>query len=208
MPLLIGTTSRGIETIYDHAYTGNVSGIKSQKSHAEPPTFAIATSLLFGFIFMLVAEQISSQISPPSLQAMIPLHRSPRNISRDPLRHSNTGHFTPSRPLSPTTATSITDGDVELELDVELNSFNNFNDRDAGWQTSACSGRDEVERRDPRLLTFGLIIHSLADGLALGASLVTSPEAQEKAGGVLGSSLDLSSLPLVVFSALTLHKGP
>ena len=152
---------------------------------------------------MLVAEQLSSQVSPPPTQTIAPTSRSPRNT---PLHRSSAGHFTPSRPLSPTTIASITDGDIDLDLDVELDNFNNFNDRDAGWQTSASKG-GEAERRDPRLLTFGLVVHSIADGLALGASLVTSPAAEKSKGGILGSNFNLPSLPLVVFLALALHKG-
>lgn len=201
---------RGIETIYDHTTRENVLNSSHQGSHSEPPTFAIAMSTLLGFIFMLVAEQISSQTLPPSVQATTtPAHRhSPRSTPRiPPLRRSSVG-YSPSRPLSPTTVTSITDGDIDLDLDVELNNFNNFNDRDAGWQTStSTSTRREVAGRDPRLLTFGLVVHSIADGLALGASLVTSPEEEKSSGGILGSTLGLTSLPLLVFFALALHKG-
>lgn len=111
--------------------------------------------------------------------------------------------LTPSRPLSPTTATSIADGDLDLDLDVDL-ELNSFADRDAGWPTHA-PDRAQQERRDPRLLTFGLVIHSLADGLALGASV--SSGSQKAVEGLDAPAFGLSSLSLVVFVALALHKG-
>ncbi|KAF8304750.1 hypothetical protein DL93DRAFT_2145062 [Clavulina sp. PMI_390] len=54
------------------------------------------------------------------------------------------------------------------------------------------------------LLTFGLVVHSLADGLALGASLVPTSGPEDDYEGAFG----LSSLSLVVFIALILHKAP
>jgi len=199
----------GIETIYDYTTKENAS-LGSGRHHVEPPTFTIAMSLLFGFTFMLLAEQVSSRMSPSLSEASTssPPHRSPpRSYPIDTLRASSSGYLSPSRPLSPTTATSITEGDLDLDLDVELNNFGNFNDRDAGWQHA--KGRDLERRRDPRVLTFGLVVHSLADGLALGASLVTNLETQSTTEGTFGSSsLDFSSLPLVIFFALALHKAP
>ena len=49
-------------------------------------------------------------------------------------------------------------------------------------------------------LTMGLVVHSLADGFALGASAVSSESTAGK-----GSSR--SELPLVIFFALLIHKG-
>jgi solute carrier family 39 (zinc transporter), member 9 len=48
-------------------------------------------------------------------------------------------------------------------------------------------------------LTLGLVIHSLADGFALGASVISSESSRS------GSSR--SELPLVIFFALLIHKG-
>jgi solute carrier family 39 (zinc transporter), member 9 len=45
-------------------------------------------------------------------------------------------------------------------------------------------------------LTFGLVVHGLADGLALGASALSQDSAGEK-----------SNLSLIVFIALAIHKG-
>lgn len=204
--LLIRFT-RGIETIYEDIESASESELSTTHAHSEPPTFAIAISLLLGFIFMLIVEQISAQLSPPPKQPSSTPPRGSLYALKPNLRRSTSGMLAPSRPLSPTTATSIADGDLDLDLDLDL-ELHNFADRDAGWPTHSSDGPQEG-RRDPRLLTFGLVIHSLADGLALGASVSSSSKAlaEKTVDGVDASSLGLSSLSLVVFVALALHKG-
>jgi ZIP Zinc transporter. len=94
-------------------------------------------------------------------------------------------------------------GNSELELfDAELGPLDR--EHDAGH-----SGFVQVDIPDPLELeetrggkelafplTFGLVIHGLADGLALGVSALQSSES-----GVL------SNLSLIVFLALIIHKG-
>ena len=75
------------------------------------------------------------------------------------------------------------------ELDLEL-----------GPSASSPSSSHAHEGGDPRLMTFGLVLHSLADGLALGASLSEQTEDSKGSSG-------LSGLSAVVFLALALHKG-
>lgn len=114
--------------------------------------------------------------------------------------------LTPNRPLSPTTATSIIDGDLDLDGDIDFDlELHNFDRHVQKQRYGNGYGRDSEEKerkRDPRLLTFGLVVHSLADGLALGASL--SPGSDAASDSILGG---LSSLSMVVFVALALHKG-
>lgn len=135
---------------------------------------------------MLVVEQLSSYFSglshtPASLAKSSDYHVPPR-------RTSTTSR---ERPLSPTTTTSITDGELDMELD-DLNI-------ELGPSTFGSADSSHSHLGDPRLMTFGLVLHSLADGLALGASL--SGQKEEKNGS------GLSGLSAVVFLALALHKG-
>lgn len=113
--------------------------------------------------------------------------------------------LTPNRPLSPTTATSITDGDLDLDGDIDFDlELHNF-DRHVKQGNGRYSDLEEKgQKRDPRLLTFGLVVHSLADGLALGASLAPRSGSDAASDSILGG---LSSLSMVVFVALALHKG-
>jgi zinc transporter 9 len=79
----------------------------------------------------------------------------------------------------------------------------------------------EAASRKARGITFGLVIHSLADGLALGASsFSTSIEAHGhshfhraldpdlQTEGTIGDQLQSNQLTLIVFLALLIHKFP
>jgi zinc transporter ZupT len=64
---------------------------------------------------------------------------------------------------------------------------------------------------NPNMMTFGLVIHSLADGLALGASFLPGTGIGLDVGisareSGLGESLGTSGLSLVVFLAIIIHK--
>ena len=66
--------------------------------------------------------------------------------------------------------------------------------------SDAPEGRDSSQSRSARAnpITLGLIIHSLADGLALGAS----------SGASTGGGISDNPLMLIVFFALLIHKAP
>jgi zinc transporter 9 len=66
-------------------------------------------------------------------------------------------------------------------------------------------GREPAQRRSARAnpITLGLVIHSLADGLALGAS---SRSSARDGGG--GGGIRDNPLLLIVFFALLIHKAP
>jgi zinc transporter 9 len=69
----------------------------------------------------------------------------------------------------------------------------------------APEGRDLSQGRSARAnpITLGLVIHSLADGLALGASSSGS-----SGGGSGGGGIRDNPLMLIVFFALLIHKAP
>ncbi|RDB17793.1 Zinc transporter ZIP9-A [Hypsizygus marmoreus] len=141
------------------------------------PTSQIALSLLTGFTFMLIVEQL---VSPHS-------HSHPPN---DELSlHTVKGEVHPSP--------------ADIQFDAELGDIEREEGMDhAGYVQpvpSAPSAPSESTSSTSRAfaLTFGLVIHGLADGLALGVSSL----AKDASGGT-------SALSLIVFLALIIHKAP
>lgn len=138
------------------------------------PTSQIALSLLFGFTFMLIIEQL---VSP----------------------HAHSHSHTDALALH-TVKADLQHTSSDLEFDAELGDLEHDEGMDrAGYNSpkpapAAESVGASTGRAFP--LTFGLVIHGLADGLALGVSFL--------ARDTSGSS---STLSLVVFLALIIHKG-
>jgi len=133
-----------------------------------PPTGRIALCLVIGFALMLIIEQL---ISPHS-------HSHPPNDSFSSIPNS----------------TSDVEFDAELG-DIGLgNSADRRNDPPLTPNTLEASA--DKERAFALLL--GLVIHGIADGLALGVAHV--------AGSSSGNPN--ITLSLVVFFALVLHKAP
>ncbi|TDL17859.1 Zip-domain-containing protein [Rickenella mellea] len=138
------------------------------------PGFKIALSLLTGFTFMLFVEQFMSGQSHSHHLA-------------SPLSPSHG-----SQPVWPFDSTS------DVEFDVSMAEL------EGGTPSSEPGlelGRDEridSSRGKAYPLTLGLVIHSLADGLALGASALPKNSTAEQS----------STLSIVVFLALIIHKAP
>lgn len=63
----------------------------------------------------------------------------------------------------------------------------------------------EASGKDPRMLTLGLVIHSFADGMALGAANALDQSSEVVKAGE--GSAESSGLSLVVFIAIAVHKG-
>ncbi|TFK73612.1 Zinc/iron permease [Pluteus cervinus] len=140
-------------------------------SESELPINHVSLSLLFGFFFMLVVEQL---LTPHS-------HSHPQDL---PLHH--------------TKEPSIVEFDAE-----ELGELENHAGRSNGGYHPAPNGSPrtgalELEGSGDKSravpLTIGLIVHGLADGLALGVSSTVS--------------LDSSNVSFIVFLALIIHKAP
>ncbi|KAG6903155.1 hypothetical protein C0995_004702 [Termitomyces sp. Mi166 len=143
------------------------------------PTSTIALSLIFGFTFMLVIEQIVS-----------------------PHAHSHNDHDLALHAVKKDT----TQKSVEVEFDAELGELEQEEGLDRPGYRQLPAPASTVPSNDTHVLdptsrafslTFGLIIHGLADGLALGASSLAKDQS--------GIS---SSLSLIVFLALIIHKAP
>ncbi|KAG8873927.1 hypothetical protein FRB97_006350 [Tulasnella sp. 331] len=69
----------------------------------------------------------------------------------------------------------------------------------------AASQTKEGSGKDPRMLTLGLVIHSFADGMALGAANALDRSSQAVEAGE--NPIDSGGLSLVVFIAIAVHKG-
>jgi len=133
---------------------------------------SVAWPLLFGFAFMLIVEQLSSS-------------------------HSHQRHHTPRALRS----------HAEEVFDVELAGLEDDEDEDRAAprlpppprRASTSVVKNNGEGNVPPSaypITIGLVVHGLADGLALGMSMLSSDDSSSSYG-----------LSLVVFLALAVHKG-
>ncbi len=127
----------------------------------------VALSLLFGFTSMLVVEQF---VSPHS--------HSSSDVPAVPLHNHDTSNVEFDAEL----------GELERQEGISRPGYVQV---DGNPRSAVVVGAKA--RAYP--LTFGLVIHSLADGLALGVSLFPSNED------------DSSRLSLIVFLAIMVHKG-
>ncbi|KAI0820441.1 Zinc/iron permease [Trametes gibbosa] len=140
------------------------------------PTSTIALALITGFTFMLVIE---------------------RQISH----HSHT--YTAASQQQPEPSEEST-----VEFDVELGDLERTEGVASG-EPSRIPPRpyteeapDAHERAYP--LTLGLVVHALADGLALGSAALSDAGQEPATSG----SIEFSGLSVVVFIALVVHKAP
>ncbi|KAG9019895.1 Vacuolar ATP synthase subunit B [Tulasnella sp. 427] len=183
---------KGIEATYD-ALPQSPSTSSGAHSHQSSPSLRIAMSLLSGFTLMFLIEQV---VAP----ALLNKDAQPTRATALPsYARAPTGNNGASPPDSPST---MGGPDLDIELEMELNAL--------GVRT-----RDEETRRNPRMLTLGLVIHSLADGVALGAAnaLTSTPvsagNGTAEEGAPAGSVGDKAGgLSVIVFLAIAIHKAP
>ena len=174
---------RGIETIYDE-YLGKIRDASPDIVHAEPPVFRIAIALLSGFTMMLVVEQLSSRYTD-RVKEYIPL--APKTGERNPSSRAG----------------DVSTEDIDAEIALLEGTYNS--------SESTLSGRVDIpvssSQPDPNLMTFGLIVHSLADGLAFGSTCVSG---NGSITGIASPSPETSrrfSISMVVFIGIIIHKG-
>lgn len=147
------STCRGIEALADAHPSSEIS------------TPRVALSLLCGFTFMLIVEQLFSSHS-----------HSPASAS------NSTANVKPTN--------SEVQFDAELaELEGEQGMTRSTVDWVAPVQAESSAQMQAIP------LTLGLVIHSLADGFALGVSFFPSNESKNS-----------SSLSAIVFLAIIIHK--
>ncbi|KAI0326894.1 Zinc/iron permease [Cubamyces sp. BRFM 1775] len=146
------------------------------------PTSTIALSLIAGFTFMLIVER---QVS----------HHS----------HSYEESHDPSSYQQPKP-----DEDTTVEFDVELGDLERTegirSEQPSHSPPSLPRGTPNVSETRQRAypLTLGLVVHALADGIALGSAALSE-------SGLDRTSVDTiapTGLSVVVFLALAVHKAP
>ena len=139
----------------------------------EVPTTQIALALLIGFTFMLLVEQLGIG------------------------DHSHHGSDSARGGYAKVKNSALPEPDVEF--DAELQQFQQGEPSGRSLSPVALrDGPDAASERGRALpMTFGLVVHGLADGFALGVSSLAPHKDDEK-----------SALPVVVFLALILHKAP
>ena len=161
-------------------FRGVEAVVVSSEGSGHVPTTAIALSLIAGFTFMLVVErQFSSH-----------------GDSHMPLPTSDAQHSRQTDVSS-------------VEFDVELGELEREEGFDQGQQPPSRlpshSGLEPHETRQRAYpLTLGLVVHALADGLALGSAALSESSGADAS---VGESIIPSGLSIVVFLALIIHKG-
>ncbi|KAH9851611.1 Zinc/iron permease [Lenzites betulinus] len=138
------------------------------------PTSTIALALITGFTFMLVVErQVSSHTHPYATDGP------PPELSED----------------------------SAVEFDVELGDLERTEGIGSGQPPripSRSHAEDASESRGRAYpLTLGLVVHALADGLALGSAALSDAGQEPATSG----SIEFSGLSIVVFLALVVHKA-
>lgn len=133
--------------------------IHSESEAGHVPTSTIALSLLAGFTFMLLTEQLLS----PHEHSQPPLSASSKHVKQ--------GNVEFDAEL----------GELELEHGMESS-----HSRNSSQQLDSPTLQVAHKRAYP--LTIGLVLHALADGLALGSSILSDAGSNE--------------LSLIVFAAL------
>ncbi|KAJ6585216.1 Zinc/iron permease [Mycena capillaripes] len=157
-------------------------GIEALAHHSkELPTSQIALSLIAGFTFMMVVEQLIAPHSHSHAYSSV----------------SSGTHDVALHAVGPHTSSTV-------EFDAEMGDLEHPDPPSgAGFmQVDMSPSSDEIKASRARAypLTFGLIMHALADGLALGVSSLW----------IRGTSDDAShrDLSFIVFLALIIHKAP
>lgn len=148
---------------------------------------SIAMPLLFGFTFMLIVEQLSSSHS----HAHSHQHhqRQHQHVRRPSQQHAHS--ITPPDSIFDVELAGLDDGTDGVPTPYE---------RRASVSSVSATKTTNVESDPPSAypITIGLVLHGLADGLALGMSVLSNDE----------SSSHPYALSLVVFMALAVHKAP
>ncbi|GAA5963694.1 hypothetical protein JCM3765_003547 [Sporobolomyces pararoseus] len=165
--------------------------------HEEGVSSWIGASLLAGFILMYIIDSITSHDDS---------HQSSRSRSHSnpppSLRHMPS-HLSELEPLSPprtsTESSSHPDDPSSSDWTIPMHSPTSSTRSNPHHRDSHSS-----PTRSGISLLLGLLLHSLSDGISLGASTLTSSTGSEPPS----SSSSSSSLSSVIFLAIMLHKAP
>ncbi|KAI0771122.1 Zinc/iron permease [Trametes elegans] len=152
-----------------------VEALAASREGAHFPTSSIALSLIAGFTFMLIVERQVSGHEP-----------------------NDTQDYQQPKPSDNST----------IEFDVELGDLERTEGLGSTEPAHPHPERAITEATEARQraypLTLGLVVHALADGLALGSAALSDSAEDSGSGG----SVIPSGLSIVVFLALVIHKAP
>ncbi|PCH39959.1 Zinc/iron permease [Wolfiporia cocos MD-104 SS10] len=168
-----------------------VETLASANASSEFPTSAIAFSLLAGFTFMLIVEQLLS----PHAHDDHPL-----NLPSSPPHAPK-----PDEPVS-SVEFDVELGELERAEGIEIVHDVNRNPLRSPAFRPPLQPAEAGSKTRAYPLTLGLVLHALADGLALGSSALSGART-DPTGPSLDSALP-SGLSFVVFLALVIHKAP
>ncbi|KAH8825055.1 Zinc/iron permease [Flagelloscypha sp. PMI_526] len=102
---------------------------------------------------------------------------------------------------------ALKDQNTAVEFDAELSDLERTERGGSEVPTSGANEPLHIVQKRALPLTFGLIMHALADGLALGVSALSTGHGEGDEGKA-ESHEHTSSLSLIVFVALIIHKCP
>lgn len=165
-----------------------------------PPTSQIALCLISGFTFMLVLEQLAHAHSGSAHKHhALPMHSRPDSVP---------GAVTVDAEIDA----------MERELEADQQARQNGARRPSTSSTNSMQsmtfipgddydGTSQRSKKAAFPLTLGLVMHALADGLALGSSALTGDGGHPAHGHAEGGGVG-EGLSVVVFLALLVHKAP
>ncbi|KLO11457.1 Zinc/iron permease [Schizopora paradoxa] len=167
-----------------------IETITKDSPNGEVPTSTIALCLLSGFAFMMIVEQFLSG------------HEHGHEHNSPP---TDDGTLAPLYENGASPDTSLENAPKPVAGDdYEMQLENLDRGGTDGWVEGGSEEYKAAAKTKAYPLTLGLVIHSLADGLALGASALPL-NGSEGADGAGASSTGLS---IIVFFALMIHKAP
>jgi zinc transporter 9 len=191
--LLIGTAlvviiPEGVETIYSAQYAhghGAAESAAEEEAARSAGHAAIGMALVLGFAAVYLVDVIPDLFSSSS---------SSSSARARSLSHLENGHHIPLSSLAASSSSS-SDPSAPLPSPATLNALKAHH---------AAAPRGSAHTHS-QTTTLGLLVHSLADGIALGAASTASSASESSSSG---SSAGVSSTGLLVFAAILVHKAP
>lgn len=162
------------------------------------PRAQVGLALLLGFIFMYIIEKLSFLIAAFSelFSAILPSSRSSSgsftSIDMSTIRNNIFGGISSrvsSAPATPSTPANLEAGN---SVSGTRSPYSHHHRTDSIIQSNGTDGSPTPDSSNTSSTALGLVIHAIADGIALGASIASGD----------------SSVEAIVFLAIMIHKAP